>query len=172
MTASDPKEPLAISMPIFAAIVISLVMQTSDLCAEPFAGGVGEPDFCVLSDSTIVQTPYFSFEVSPRVLVGIDREGARAIVQGSIRQSQVHLVLEAFPTTDHSKLISQMGRCGEISAESDSILQCDWSSDGVVRIARLLVGSEQLILSELSAAGSGLEFLPDYRTILESIAFR
>ena len=156
-------------MLIIAAITGSLVMHSTDLCAEPFAGGVGEPDFCVIAESTTVDTPYFSFDVAPKALVGIDRNGARAIVQGSIRQSQVHLVIEAHPRNDQDKLMDRMGRCGDLVLETESVLVCDWSTDGVVRVVRLSMGKNRLVLSELSAAGTGLEFLPDYKTMLESV---
>ena len=156
-------------MHLYAAILGSLVFQSVDICTEPIAGGIGEPPFCVVSEATTIETPHFSFTAAAKSLVGVDRDGARAVVQGSIRQSGIHLLIEAYPLSDQAKLMRRMGSCGDLAAETDSVLVCNQSTDDVIRIMQLFLGTERLILSELSAVETGFEQLSDYRTMLDSI---
>jgi hypothetical protein len=132
-------------------------------------GGVGEPAFCVLSESTTIETPHFSFTTPSESLVGVDRDGARAVIQGSLWQSGIHLLIEAYPLTDQDKLMRQLGRCGDLAAGTESVLTCDQSTDDVVRITQLFLGTERIVLSELSAVGTGFAQLPDYKATFESI---
>ena len=157
-------------MTLFAALLSSLVLQSIDICAEPMAGGVGEPDFCALSKSTTIKTPYFSFTAAAKSFVGIDRDGNRAIVQPTVFKNLIQLSIETHPLSEKAELMRRFGRCGDLAAQTDSLVECNQSTNGIVQISRLYLGAERLIFAKLSAGEMATEQLPEYRVMLESIA--
>ena len=156
-------------MALLAATVASLLIQTANLCSEPVAGGVGEPYFCFVAESTVIETPYFSLRTPPESLVGIDREGARVIVQASIRQSGIALVIEAHANTEMNRLYREVGRCGNLDARSDSFFVCVRSTDEFMEITTLRVGGKRLVFSTLSSGQTGFSLLNGYRETLDSV---
>ena len=76
------------------------VVATSEFCAAPLPGGVGEPLFCRLDQPTRVETPYFSVLIEPEFLVGVHREGGRLVAQSSIPQAQDWFEIEVIESDD------------------------------------------------------------------------
>ncbi len=157
-------------MLVLAALITTVVLSSADLCDKPMPGGVGEPPFCVFTEPTLVQTPYFSFEAQPGPLVGVDEGGERVVIEGSIRQSPVGLRIVAHTLDQQSDLMRQFGACGNLSADSDSALVCDRSDEYFVRFSKLLIGTERIIVVETSAARTAIEHFTVYQEMFESVS--
>jgi len=157
-------------MLVLAALITSVVLSSADVCDNPIPGGVGEPSFCVFSEPTLIQTPYFCFEAQPGPLVGIDEGGERVVIEGSIRQSPVGLRIFAHTLDQQGELMRQFGACGNMSADSDSALVCDRSDEYFVRFSKLLLGTKRIIVVETWAAQTAIEHFPVYQKMLESVS--
>jgi hypothetical protein len=94
------------------------VLATAEFCASPLDGGVEEPQFCSVTSSQELSTPYFSITVEANFLVGIDRQGRRLLIQSTLWQNQDYLRIEAHVEADPPN----WGDCPEIQ---------EWSEDGV-----------------------------------------
>jgi hypothetical protein len=76
-------------------------LATAEICADPVAGGAGEPEFCRIVSRQAIATPFFSIVVEPEFLVGVDREGRRLLAQSSVRHGQSHLTVEVIDGPSH-----------------------------------------------------------------------
>jgi len=157
-------------MLILAALITTVVLSSADLCDDPMPGGVGEPPFCVFTEPTRIQTPYFSFEAQPGPLVGVDEGGGRVVIEGSIRQSPVGLRIGSHPLDQQGELLRQFGACGNLSADSDSEWVCDRSDEYFARFSKLLIGTERVIVVETWAAHTAIDHFPVYQQMLESVS--
>lgn len=86
------------------AIILAGVLSTAEFCANPIAGGRGEPDWCRLSVSERIDTPYFALVVGSEVLIGVDQNGRRISIQFSTHQNQAGLFIQAIPLEEVSRI--------------------------------------------------------------------
>ena len=75
-------------------LLLGAALATAEFCAEPFNGGVGEPQFCRITQRQEISTPYFSMFVEPDFIAGIHHEGNRIQVQSTLWQSPNELSIE------------------------------------------------------------------------------
>jgi hypothetical protein len=75
-------------------LLILAALTTAEFCAEPVDGGVGEPQFCRITSSQEISTPYFSIVVEPNFLVGVHDQGRKLQVQSTMRQSMDVMTVE------------------------------------------------------------------------------
>lgn len=71
------------------SLIAMAALATAEFCAEPIDGGRGEPQFCRFEHLQTIYTPYFSVDVHPALLAGVDQGGRRLVAQASLRQSPV-----------------------------------------------------------------------------------
>jgi hypothetical protein len=81
-------------MDLAVQLLAAAGLATAEFCADPFEGGVEEPQFCRLYSSQDISTPYFSITVEPDFLIGVDRDGRRLQVQPTLWQSPAVLTVE------------------------------------------------------------------------------
>jgi hypothetical protein len=81
-------------MEIALQLLTVTALATAEFCAAPFDGGVGEPQFCRISERQEVSTPYFSIVVEPEFIVGVHNQGRRLQVQSTLWQSPNTLIVE------------------------------------------------------------------------------
>ena len=157
-------------MSLLAATVAALVLATSDICDDPLEGGRGEPFFCVITEPQFIRTPYVSLEIHPHVLIGVDRKGARIMMQGSIRQSMIGLTIQAFPLDGLSDKLQRFGTCGNLVTRQNGVLICDKSSEEVFWKEYFYTGHSKIVVAILISGSTGFELLPQYLKMIESIA--
>jgi hypothetical protein len=155
-------------MELSAQLVMTAVIATAEFCANPFEGGVDEPQFCRLNAGQEISTPFFSVVVEPEFLVGVDREGRRLYLQPSSRQSQVHMKIEVVGGSDSP----EWSDCPEIvkTTEEDVTWRtCRISGEGMHerRLAARLKGGHVLI--EYSYSSLGAIFAPALERMTQSI---
>ena len=100
-------------------LLVTAVLATAEFCAAPFDGGTGEPQFCQVNASLELSTPYFSINVEPNFLVGIDRVGRRLQIQSTLWQSQDYLLVEVVDEAG----MPDWRDCSKVE---------EWSEDGVL----------------------------------------
>jgi hypothetical protein len=105
-------------MEVATQFLLAAVLATAEFCAEPFDGGVEEPQFCRITSSQELSTPYFSIVLVPNFLAGVDRQGRRLLIQSTLWQSQDYLQVEAYIEVDPPP----WGDCPSIH---------EWVEDGV-----------------------------------------
>jgi hypothetical protein len=131
------------------------ILATSELCAKPVAGGIGEPALCRIDARQAIATPYFSIMVEPEFLVGVDREGRRLRVLSATRLGQSHLTVEVVDGSAHS----QWPDCHDMAktVEDDvTWLDCRASEAGEHRrrLGAVLKGTQVLIHYAYTALGT------------------
>ena len=155
------------------AAAASTVLSTADFCDAPIEGGVGEPQFCVLSGPQEITTPYFSVEVMPGVLVGVYDSGRRFRSQASIRQSQIGVDIEYLHLDNRAALPDRVGRfCTKEVPTTDGRVACDGSSDGIVERMVVIIRGRHAVIVEISATPLASEMLPVFEAMVESVAIK
>ena len=148
--------------------VFFVASSTTDVCSDPIKGGIGEPAFCRLDASRVIHTPYFALEVPAGLLVGIDREGRRLVVQPSIRQSPINLVVESIPGSDRQIAMDSIGRCQD-SKVSRNRFSCVNSSDGTVREKHLFRTQDRIVRLEFTASSMSNDTINQFRSMIQSL---
>jgi hypothetical protein len=111
-------------------LLAAAVLATSEFCAEPFDGGVEDPQFCRVTAPLEISTPYFSISIEPNFLVGIDRQGRRLRVQSTLWQNQDYLLIQV----DVEAVTSHLAGCAKIETwvEDDVSWQdCRMTTEGM-----------------------------------------
>ncbi len=151
---------------------ILAVISSSDICDDPFTGGIGEPDYCKISQRQLIITPNFAFVAEPGVLVGVDRNGNRVIIESSIRQSQINVYIEAHPKDDYELLLGQISKnalCGAVSDVSLNLIACDRSANSIKTMSYLYKGESSVVVAFFTATPLAAEQVPIFEKIILSI---
>lgn len=147
-------------------LIAMAALATAEFCAEPIEGGRGEPQFCRFEQTQTVYTPYFSVEVQPPFLAGVDQSGRRLVARASLRHSPVSF----------SILASEMRAWSGCPVEESEIAiggitwsLCDESSAGQVQRKLTAQGSHGYVNVQYSYAEPGAAFAGPIEQMLESI---
>ncbi|HEU0223964.1 MAG TPA: hypothetical protein VFR29_00850 [Steroidobacteraceae bacterium] len=147
-------------------IIAMAALATAEFCAEPIEGGLGEPQFCRFEHVQTIHTPWFSVDVPPALLAGVDQSGRRLMALATLRQSAVSVSILA------SEMRAWSGcRVGEselvIGGMTWSL--CDESTPGTVQ-RRLTASVEDGYLSVFySYPESGTMYAEPIQQLLRSI---
>jgi hypothetical protein len=121
-------------MPALIAVMLAGAISTAEFCAEPIAGGREEPDFCRVSTPQRIDTPFFAIVVDSDVLIGVDQNGRRIMIQFSPRQNQAGLLIQAIPLDEVASVRKSLSGVhqylsGQLSCERRTLgaqLQWEW----------------------------------------------
>ena len=153
---------------IFVALSL-FALASSDICAKPMEGGVGEPTFCQVEPELRIETPYFSIDTDPAFLVGVDSGGQRIRMQGSIRQEQAALEIEVANSTALATEQRRWRDCSDYELNGAEGLLCDRSGNGQVWREYLLRRGDVSVVINVSASEFGYSSLPKLEQIFESL---
>jgi hypothetical protein len=144
-------------MAFTAPLLVAAVLATAEICAEPFDGGVEDPQFCRVTSPLEISTPYFSITVEPNFLVAVDRQGRRLQIQSTLWQNQDYLRIQV----DVEAVSSHLGGCAEIETwvEDDVSWQdCRITTEGMYerRLMASMAGRHVRIEYGYSSLGTAL----------------
>ena len=148
----------------------TIAITSSDVCPDSFEGGVGEPRFCRIQEPARVTTPFFSVDIAPELLVGIDSGGRRLIMQPTLWQSPVALSIRAVESAETVSDRRAGWDCQSIDlADSDGVIcNRNGSQGGVLRRYVLRRGANVLEIY-LSVSSLGQPLLPVVDAIIRSL---
>lgn len=112
------------------SLIAMAALATAEFCAEPIDGGRGESQFCRFEHVQTIYTPYFSVDIHPALLAGVDQSGRRLMAKSFTRQGPVTISVLASETRVWS---------GCRVEESESVIGsmvwsvCDESTPGLVQ---------------------------------------
>lgn len=148
------------------SLITMAALATAEFCAEPIEGGRGEPQFCRFDQVQTIYTPWFSVDVHPALLAGLDQSGRRLVAQASLRQS----------TVSFSILASEMRAWSGCTVEEVGVViggmawsVCDESTDGLVQRKLTAAGNEGYLNIMYSYSRSGPMFAELIEQMLRSI---
>jgi hypothetical protein len=155
-------------MAYLSQLLVTAVLATTEICAEPMEGSVGAPLLCRLAESQEISTPYFSIVVEADFFVGVDREGRRLLLQSMQFNNQAVLAIEVL---DGSTL-PEWPRCGtveEFVIETVKWQDCRFTDDGVYE--RWLAASlkERHVLIQYLYSPEGTKFAPALERMTQTI---
>lgn len=130
---------------------------------------MGDPAFCRIEPDLRIETPYFSIDPDPALLVGVDSEGRRLRMQGSVRQEQSQLEIRV---TSSSELEAEQNRwrgCQDYQLNGAEGLLCDRSGNSQVWREYLLRRGDVAVVVEISASQLGISSLSGLEQALESL---
>ena len=155
---------------VLLSVLTTLALSTADICDDPMRGGSGEPRVCLLSASQRIDTPYYSIEVAPGQLVGIDSNGRRLQVQGSLWQSPIAAVVRVVSEPELAReLVRIKGSCADFRLVEGEIALCDRSTADVIARVYATRSDRVVIVADLNATSIGLEMLPGYERMIQGI---
>ena len=137
-----------------------------DICIDIFDGGTGEPQFCRPKVTTRIATPYFTISIVPDFLVGIDHDGHRLLMQPSLWQSQLVVVLEVKDNID--EVSREDWSCSAFQGEAADGLHCTFEADKGLHQYQIQ-GGGTMISVELFASPLAYDLLPLMTDIIETI---
>lgn len=147
-------------------LIAMAALATAEFCAEPIEGGRGEPQFCRFDQVQTIYTPWFSVDVHPALLAGVDQSGRRLVARAPLRQG----------TVSFSILASEMRAWSGCSVEEVEIvvggmtwLLCDESSAGHVQRRLTAQGDGGYLNVLYDYAGPGATFADAIGQMLRSI---
>lgn len=155
-------------MDAFASLLSLAILATAEICAEPFEGGVGEPQFCRVDALQQITTPFFTITVEPNFLVGVHHQGRRLQIQSSIRQEQDQLVVEV---VDDSAQLDWSG-CPEVIETVERFVtwhDCRISTDYKHERRLLAVLGERRILIQYEYSQGSAVYAPALERMTQSI---
>lgn len=148
------------------SLIAMAALATAEFCAEPIEGGRGEPQFCRFEQVQTIYAPWFSVEIPPALLAGLDQGGRRLVAQSSLRQSAVSF----------SILASEMRAWSGCPVEEAEIViggmawsVCDESMDGMVQRKLTTLGNDGYLNIMYSYSTSGTMFAELIEQMLRSI---
>lgn len=156
-------------MELAAQLLIAGVLATGELCTQPMKSGGDGPDLCHLYSAQKVETPYFSIDIEPDFLVGIDRQGRRMHVQATLTRGTGLLAIEVSdgagtPEWSDCKYLT------ETHEEDVTWRDCHRASEAVFErqlVARLKNG--YVVIHYFYTAGTGTERAPSLERMTQSI---
>ena len=146
--------------------------STTDICSNSFEGGIGEPRFCRIQEHGRVVTPYFSVNLDPNLLVGIDSNGRRLVMQPSLWGSLIALNIRALDVTKTEDESLNGWACNSTELGNASGISCTWITDpdsGIVWRRYVLRRGGNAVEINLSASSHGQSQLPLVENIIKSI---
>jgi hypothetical protein len=149
-------------------LLAAAVLVTAEFCADPFDGGVGEPQFCRLYETQEISTPYFSITIEPDFLVGVDRQGRRLQIQPSLRQSPVVLSVERIDDSDGPNW-SDCPEIVETVEENVTWQDCRRTENGIHERRLLAKVNGAYVLIEYSYGALGATLAPALERMTQSI---
>lgn len=147
-------------------LVAFVALATAEFCAEPVDGGQGEPQFCRFEQVQTIYTPYFSVDVHPSLLAGVDQSGRHLMAQPSIRQSPVSLSILASETLSWSGCSVEQS---EMVIGSVTWMLCDESSDNHVSRRLTAQGEGMYLTVSYGYSELGAEFAEAIEDMVRSI---
>ncbi len=150
-------------------LLVAAVLTTAEFCAEPFDGGVEEPQFCRVTSPLELSTPFFTITVEPDFLVGIDRDGRRLRIQSTLWQSQDYLQIEVLEDPDNSR----WSICSRVDIRIDSGISwqdCRASTDA--SFVRILMATmpNRYVLIEYGYSSLGAPSGPALERMTQSVS--
>lgn len=154
----------------FLSIIGAAVLSTADLCEAPFEGGVGEPSFCVLTETQRVETPYFAITVTSGLLVGLDSEGRRIQIQGSLWQSHIGMTLLAIEPAHQAQATEYLGNlCAGHTPSAEAPIVCDQSNREIISRIYAYRNGGNLVIVTLELSSLAIEYLSQFDGMVKSI---
>jgi hypothetical protein len=148
------------------SLIAMAALATAEFCAEPIDGGRGESQFCRFQHLQTIYTPYFSVDIHPALLAGVDQSGRRLMAKSSTRQGSATILVLASETRLWS---------GCRLEESESVIGsmvwsvCDESAPGLVQRKLTAQGSDGYLSIFYSYTGMDLPSAELITQLLRSI---
>lgn len=148
------------------SLIAMAALATAEFCAEPIDGGRGEPWFCRFEHVQTIYTPWFSVDVHPALLAGVDQSGRRMMARPSMQQGTVAISVLASETRVWS---------GCSVEESESVIGsmvwsvCDESTPALVQRKLTAQGSDGYLSIIYSYTETDTPFAELIEQMLQSI---
>jgi len=151
------------------SLVAMAALATAEFCAEPIDGVRGEPQFCRFEQVQTIYTPWFSVDVHPALLAGVDQSGRRLMARAVLRPDAATL----------SILASEMRAWSGCPVEESEIVignmtwsLCDESTQGTVRRRLAASGNAGYLTVFYSYPESGNMYAVPIEQMLRSISLQ
>ena len=121
-------------------------LSSADICAEPQSGPGSEPEYCLVSEPTVITTPHFSIDIPAGYYVGLNVSGRQMYVFDDLEQRNAGatiLVLPAIELQFFDKSILE--ECGEIAVPEIGEVECDHSSENSIAKVRFIKTKHRLV---------------------------
>lgn len=147
-------------------LIAMAALATAEFCAEPIEGGPGEPQFCRFEHVQTVYTPFFSVDVHPALLAGVDQSGRRLMARASLPQDPLVLTILASESRVWSGCQVEES---EIVIGSMTWSLCDESTEARVQRKLTAQGSDGYLNIFYSYSEPGAQFAELIDRMLQSI---
>ncbi|HEY7740482.1 MAG TPA: hypothetical protein VIB01_07690 [Steroidobacteraceae bacterium] len=148
------------------SLIAMAALATAEFCAEPIDGGRGELQFCRFEHAQTIYTPYFSVDIQPAWLAGVDQSGRRMMAKSSTRHGPATILVLASETRVWSGC-----RIEESESAIGSMVWsiCDESAQGLVQRKLTAQGSDGYLSIVYSYTGTDTPVAELVEQMLRSI---